>query len=765
MKTISLHLMTILSFVFGAIAIAAPQTVRWTGKEDKNANLVHVLDVIRSKTGVELSQSNFMLVESRKLATSHFLMLAQTVGGMPIRGLSVRLWTSLTKGETIQIEATVDGAPAASGWTVKSVRAALSSTDTMELVRQVLKGTEDPSIRKISWTDMWEKGQVVRVVKVNSKRGKHRLVIGVEGKKLLDQAYEEFPQSDRVSENSFSLPVQVYPIYEEPEGEILNQTLLPRISSELRYLNKSIRVSLNGDPLASLKNQRYIDSLFDPLKGLTLEGRQKGFWSMGYIRDQAEKLFSALPVVENSFNNGGVFLEGKYATVGLYPEVAKLPKLNFSPAISTHFRAEYVSMAENPDGEEMIPAMAVYGRPLKSFDEAWNRSARKLEDNDPVSYLNDGFDEVQVYWAITQMFDSLRPYGFSDPDFSTRPFHAFLYNLDISYRDNAFYTEDTINFTTYSTKSANMARDNTTIWHELGHGVMDRLMGEHLQLADTGGLSEGMADFIAQLVVNDVSGGLDFPGKHNMRIFNNTGYYLTNEVHDDGEAYGGSMNDLLIAAMARFGKLGLHKVTDLTMETMRLTRNHPELTAVEWYTHMLFADELGNPGVRDSGELRQMILKALNGRNFNIEGTAPASLTVKNGQEEVTNFGPGSRNNPIKVKLEDNKSAEFAMEVSVKNATAYKFKFPVTVKVNYTGGALEGGVHWLNEENGSLTFVLNSESEVAKFNLGTAGVCDEINRPDGSCVDYAYIQIWNHGETLKPQAKKRFYLRVYPKNH
>ncbi|MBM4304306.1 MAG: hypothetical protein FJ112_08265, partial [Deltaproteobacteria bacterium] len=267
MKTISLHLMTILSFVFGAIAIAAPQTVRWTGKEDKNANLVHVLDVIRSKTGVELSQSNFMLVESRKLATSHFLMLAQTVGGMPIRGLSVRLWTSLTKGETIQIEATVDGAPAASGWTVKSVRAALSSTDTMELVRQVLKGTEDPSIRKISWTDMWEKGQVVRVVKVNSKRGKHRLVIGVEGKKLLDQAYEEFPQSDRVSENSFSLPVQVYPIYEEPEGEILNQTLLPRISSELRYLNKSIRVSLNGDPLASIKNQRYIDSLFDPLKG------------------------------------------------------------------------------------------------------------------------------------------------------------------------------------------------------------------------------------------------------------------------------------------------------------------------------------------------------------------------------------------------------------------------------------------------------------------------------------------------------------------
>jgi hypothetical protein len=75
-----------------------------------------------------------------------------------------------------------------------------------------------------------------------------------------------------------------------------------------------------------------------------------------------------------------------------------------------------------------------------------------------------------------------------------------------------------------------MARDNTTIWHELGHGVMDRMMGDHIELADTGGLSEGMADFVAQLVVNDVTGGTDFPGKYAMRIFNNTGYYLTNEV-------------------------------------------------------------------------------------------------------------------------------------------------------------------------------------------------------------------------------------------
>lgn len=749
--------------VLSAVSVAAPKTVRWTGKEDKNSNLVHILEEIRSKTGIELSQSNFMLVENRKLATSHFVMLAQTVGGMPISGLSLRIWTSLTNGETIQIEARVDSAPMTAGWDSKKVRASLGSNETMRLVRKTLKNTEDPFIRKISWQDMWENGEVVRVVKVNGKRGKHRIVINLVNKNILDQNYDEFPQADQSTEGYFSLPVQVYPIYEEPEGQPTSQSTLPRVRSELRYLNRNIHVALSGDPLAELKKQHYIDSMFDPLKGLTAEGRAKGFWAMSYIREQAERLFSNLPSVENSFSNGGVFLEGKYATVSLYPEAAKFPKLNFTPVTSAHFRPEFAPMAENPDAEEMIPAMAIYGRPLKSIEEALNRPARKLEDNDPETYLNDGFDELQVYWAVTQMFDSLRPFGFTDPDLSTRPFHAFLYNPDISYRDNAFYTDDTINFTTYSAKSPNMARDNTTIWHELGHGVMDRLMGDHIQLADTGGLSEGMADFIAQLVVNDISGGMDFPGKLAMRIFNNTGYYLTNEVHDDGEAYGGSMNDLLMSAMARDGRLGLHKVTDLIMETMRLTRNHPELTAVYWYEHMLFADEMGRRGLRAPGELREMILTALNGRNFNLEGVTPADLLVKNGMDEVTSSGLGSRRNPIRVKLEDQKTAEFGMEVSVKNSTHYQFKFPVTVKVNFTGGALEGGVHWLNEENGSLTYELKSESDVAKFNLGTDGVCDEVNRPDGSCVDYAYIQIWNQGETVKPQAKKRFYLRVYPK--
>jgi len=764
MKSTILRFGFIISIILNANGFSNPQSVRWTGEEDKNSNLVHILEVIRNKTGVELSQANLMLVESRKLATSHYVMLAQTSGGIPLSGLSLRIWTSLSNGDAIQVEARVDGNVPLPTWSVRSAQEALGSESTMALVRRAIKNTDDPFVRKIKWQDMYDSGKLVRVVRLSGKRGKHKIIIGIAEKKVLKQSYEEFPQADLSSINYFNVPVQIYPIYEEAEGEEHNQSAtLPRVASELRYLTRQIRVIRGEDPLTLLKTKHYLDDMLDPLRGLTVEGREKGYWSMAYIKDQAEKLFSDLPQMENSFVNGGVILEGKYATVSLYPEIAKLPKLAFVPAPSAHFKPSFVPVPDNPDREEMIPSVAIYGKPIMSLEEAWNRPARRLTDNDPVSYLNDGFDEIQVYWAVTQMFDSLRPMGFTDPELSTKPFHAFLYNPDISYRDNAFYTDDTINFTTYSPSSPNMARDNTTIWHELGHGVMDRMMGDHIALADTGGLSEGMADFIAQLIVNDLTGGLEFPGKRAMRIFNNTGYYLTNEVHDDGEAYGGSMNDLLETAMARFGKDGLKKVTDLTMETMRLTRNHPELTAVDWFQHMLFADELGRPGVRQSGELREIILKALSGRNFNMDAMAPASLIVRNGTEELSSTGPGSRNNPIKVKLEDQKHAEFNLEVAVKNSSTYQFKFPVTVRVNYKGGALQGGVHWLNEEAGNLTFTLNSEAEVAKFALGTDGKCDEVNLPDGSCRDYAYIQIWNQGETVKPQAKKRFYLRVYPK--
>src|SRR5439155_8310508 len=124
-------------------------------------------------------------------------------------------------------------------------------------------------------------------------------------------------------------------------------------------------------------------------------------------------------------------------------------------------------------------------------------------------------------------------------------------------------------------------------------------------------------------------------GSDGFRIVNNMLFYVTDEEHDDGEAYGGSMRDLMVAAIQKMGRDGLMKIGDLTMETMRLTRDHPGLTAPEWFGHMVFADSLGRAGVRAPGELHDLILGAVGKRNFTLDGTAPAALHLRKGQDEI----------------------------------------------------------------------------------------------------------------------------------
>jgi hypothetical protein len=739
------------------VASAAPQSVRWTAKEDTHADLTHVLDVIRTKTGVALTASDFMKVEERDLANNHFTMYFQQTDGTPVKGQSLRIWNRLDTGATVQVEARVDQRPPLS-WSAnaRAVRA-LSSEETSALVRAAIKKHgEDTELRNLTWQDFYDNGRKVRIVRAKAKHGEHRITLSVTAHKIVEQKYVEYPQADkRGGVGEQTIPVQVYPIYEAAEG---TGNLQSRIASELRYV-KTARPSTGSDPYAALRTQRYLASKYDPILGLTDTGRLQGFWSSVFLKFQALDILNKLPTVPNDYASG-VILHGRYATVNLYADAAKaFPGLNFKPQISGVYRPVWVTASDVND-DELIPGATLLGRPLVSANDAWTRPARVLPDHDPKSYLEDGFDELQVYWAVTQMFDSLRPMGFTDPELSTRPFNAFLYDTDISYRDNAYYTDDTINFTTYSKE--NMARDNTTIWHELGHGVMDRLMGDFITLADTGGLSEGMADFVAQLVVNDVTNMQTFEGRENMRIFNNTGFNLTNEVHDDGEAYGGAMNDFLVAAMKKLGRAGLTKVTDVTLEAMRLSRNHPGLTANGWFEHMLFADELGNGTVRAPGELHDLIVNAVAKRNFNMDGSPVAKMTVMVGSDELTSSSPGARETPIKLKLGATETKSYDLTTALKSTASYQFRYPVTVKVLYTGGALEGSIHWEGEEAGPQVHVLKSEADLAKIHLTATGKCDAINRPDNSCVDYAYIQIWNDGETQKPAAKKRFYLRVYP---
>lgn len=751
------------SVLTSANLYSAPQSVRWTATEDKVSDFDHIVQVINSKTGLTLTPSSFLKLEDRDLARTHYQLFIQTALDIPIQSHLLRIWTDLKTGDVVQVEAHVESPeqsvnlPAFQSFKNKEIKnPQAASEQTMRLVRNRISKTDDPTIQSIKWVDQWYNRQLVRAVKAKGRRGTHKIQVALDSGILISYTYEEFPQSE------FSVPAKVYPIYEEAEG---TSKIQERVLSELKYLN-SETLRLTEDPYGELRKRRYLETFLNPVLGNTPDGQSKGFWSMTWIKEQAALIRNTLSKSENSFKTSGVILDGRYATVSIHPDaVKKLSGISFSLGSSPQLFPMWQPTPEDSEVWEMIPQSARLGRPLTTIDDAISRVANRHPDHDPTTYINDGFDEVQVYYAITQLFDSLHAMGFTDPELSTRPFNAFLYDTDISMKDNAYYTDDTINFTTYSSGNSNYARDNPTIWHELGHGIMDRLMGDYLELADTGGLSEGMADFVADLVISDVSQGMPFDGSDQFRIINKTGFNLTNEVHDDGEAYGGVMHDLLVSSMEQKGRDGLVKVTDLTMETMRLTRNHPALTASEWFSHMLFADSLGADAVRDPGELSAIILKALNGRNFSFDDQNIAKLTILNDKSELTDHGPGSRRSPIRVDLGKEELSTYSLNIGVSdspNPEGFHFKYPVQLKVSFEGGPLQGAVHWSNEEKGPVIFTLNSAEEKVDVNVSATGVCDFINREDGSCSDFVYLMIYNADDLKEPTAKKRFYVRVKP---
>jgi hypothetical protein len=733
-----------------------PALIRWTGAEDQNGGITHIVSVVNQKLGFALATKEFLLEENRELAFNRYQRFVQMVGGIPIDSKSIRVWTNLKTGAAIQVEANVS-APSPLMKMAKftaNLSASLSEKDAIEFARAEVMKSDDPFVRGIDSKERFIGNELSRVVTITGKRGKHRYAISESTGKIVVEKFSGFPEADTAS-----YPAKIFPIYEirETTGEVL-----PRVNADLKYISKWIPRG-TGDIYATLKQAHYYDFNFSPTLGETAEGRAAGKWSMSFIKDWANTIRNNLALSENDFSTG-LLLQGQFATINIHPDAfAKFPNTTLTKVSSTAFFPNWVdAVFGGKSVTEMIPQSAYYGRPLASAQEILARPAIKYADNNPTSLMNDGFDELQVYYAINTLMEQLHQNGFTDPDLSTRPFNAFLFNPDISYVNNAFYTDDTINFTTYSAGEQNMARDNSTIWHELGHGIMDRLMGDNITLADTGGLSEGMADFVAAMVIQGVTAGAPFPGSKEFRIINKTGFFLTNEVHDDGEAYGGAMKDFLDAVVARDGQAGFAKVVDVILEAMRLSRDHPALTAQIWLEHIMFADSLGRPGVRQPGELSSLLLGAVGGRNFKIKGGTVAKFTLTNvtSHEEVIPDGAGSRQKPFPIKIAANATAHFDLTAALQSSDEYKFVYPVTVKVTFEGGPIQGAVHWVGEEQGPKTFVLNSEADVVKMPLDVSGKCDLVNRTDGSCVDYAYVQILDQTDLAHPHAKKRFYVQV-----
>lgn len=729
-------------------------------KGELAANLDALLAKASAETGVNFDRKNFMLIESRDLATSKYQFYVQTNSMIPVAKTAVRIYSDLKTDELIFAEVHLDEKAkkdeaalrakyAKARFSPGAIKSQKLASAISQIASQEVSGHRtDSRIISMKSKDQWENGDLVRVVEVRARRGVHTVKVSLLRNRVISSSYTEFPQSEMVS-----LQANIFPIYEEVEG---TGQILKYETKELKYIHADIHDAGNN-PLGTLEGSAYPESTYFPLLAGTQLGDMYGLWSEASIRAKVEAITSQLPLRANSFENG-LLLSGKYATINLHPaakEAFKNIEFKLVPTTNSMLAWNVVNGAY-----EGSPKAGFAGNPIKSQEDLLARIPFRHPENDPTAYINSGADEAQVYYAVTTLMDSLHEMGFTDKVLSERPFHAFLYDPDIGMQNNAYYTDDTINFTTYTSDSPNMARDNSTIWHELGHGVMERLMGPHLAFSTGGGyggLSEGMADFVASIVVEDMTDGKTFPGKDGFRIINETGYYLTNELHDEGEAYGGAMNDMLLTSISYEGQAGLAAFTDLTLETMRLTRNHPSLSASGWFEHMIIADTLGS-SVRAPGKFKTIIEDALKSRNFSFDaGFKPAQMTVTYNDTELTASSPASREKPLTPCGQDG-LVSYDLKLKLTGGDSNFIKFPATVKVEYKKGALQGAIKWVGEEVNPQVYTINSAKEVLNLPIKASMECDAVNQPDGSCKDYAYIQIWNSGS--KPIAKKRFYLQL-----
>lgn len=718
-----------------------------------------MIEKASAETGVAFTSKHFQLIEERELATSKYYFYVQSNSMIPVAGTAIRIWKDLETDELKLAELHLDEKAVKEEAKLRNkyLKAKFSpgAIKSKQLSRAIeamvaeevsLHGT-DSRVIGMKFKDQWINGDLVRTVEVRGRRGVHNISVSLLKNQVIKKTYSEFPQS----ENVYGL---VYPIYEEVEGtgEMLEYELMP-----LKYLDTEVKVA-GEDPLSGLGDAKFEESNYHPLLAGTLLGDMYGLWSEVSIRTKVENLVEKLPSRPNTFESG-LMLSGKYATINIHPAAKEAFKgVNFELKPNVNHLLSWVG---TDNGWIAKPVAGFAGKPIFSAEELLERKPVRLADHDPASYINAGADEVQVYYAVTTLMDALVEMGFTDKELSEKAFHAFLYDPDIAMKDNAYYYDNTINFTTYSPDQLNYARDNSTIWHELGHAVMERIMGVHLGFAGAGGyggLSEGMADFVAQLVVQHQTGNADFAGKDNFRIINNTGFYLTNEFHDEGEAYGGAMNDMLLSVIEAKGKEGLVAFTDLTLEAMRLTRNHPALTAAGWFEHMLIADEFSS-SVRTAGQFKEVILNALVERNFSFaKEFKPASMKVTFDGKELTDSSEASREKPITT-CGENGVVSFDLKLALTSGDSEFIEFPALVKVEYKKGALQGAIKWEGEANNPQVYTIHSEDEILDIPVKASLECDYVNQPDGSCKDYAYIQVYN-SETSKPVAKKRFYLML-----
>ncbi|MBF0442419.1 MAG: hypothetical protein HQK54_10985 [Oligoflexales bacterium] len=507
-----------------------------------------------------------------------------------------------------------------------------------------------------------------------------------------------------------TLKAKVYPIYEVPDND--DSTVMSKIEVDFKDLNASYQYR-------SLNNSEWKSQEMD-------FGREEGFY--------------------------GVHLGGRYVNVTIHPEAFNNLSFSFDK-LEAPFRHYY----------GFYP---YWGKPILDSDLTSVSSDRAYMSYDGADihsftdYINSGFDEIQVYYAVGRFMENLTKMGLGRNAGEIKQFTAYLFDPSISMRNNAFYLAGSINLTTYSKGQPNKARDNMTIWHELGHGIHSRLMPIH----ENRELGEGIGDFLAKLVeyvqIHDGLVSQDYPGRENARIYNDMLFNTSNEFHDGGESYGGHLSDILEQSLAAESSIGmkrevLTKVGDLVLDALRFCGNQKAKTAEKWLSCLLDSDAKSSYATpafgRADGEFRDVILETAKARNLYQDGGSNQFLLTYDGKK-VGNGEPGDRYNPILVTDSQN---TYRVAVNIKSGTKSAWQYPMKLEVTFDGGPLQGSANWKDESQGYVYTITNDVS--GAVDLTAFNSCSAKNEEYG-CSDYAYFKlIDSRGKVV---AKNRFYVKI-----
>ncbi len=212
---------------------------RLTFKDTTEASLESFLQIINQETALQFTASDFLVLEERDLASSHYLMLAQVVEGVPVSGKSIRIWKDLATGELIQAEIALDKTSeeksgllsqkfSKAKFNLKALKSkVLGKYANLMATRLVKSHPDDNTIHGFKSMDNWLNGDLVRTVTVRGRRGEHKINISLLKNTVLSSSYKEFPQADKFMD----IDAKVFPIYEEAEA---THTILPRIMSKLK---------------------------------------------------------------------------------------------------------------------------------------------------------------------------------------------------------------------------------------------------------------------------------------------------------------------------------------------------------------------------------------------------------------------------------------------------------------------------------------------------------------------------------------------------